>query len=181
MDSDEAFQDLFTDDLVISVIEKLVSVKVGSTKFITEDNTKNGQIPRYVDEVSKVISSFLKMLRNELAEGRYDEKFLCALTWAFYPQADLHKNFYKLCKEDLEKRYTEHQDWRDKDKLSTRKPNNRVDVRVKVDVDNPNSKARGWISRRINKIENREDPNSKQRRKGEDQDRRLEIVFPELP
>ena len=109
MEHDEAFQDLFSDDLVISVIEKLVSVKVGSTKGIKEEETKNGAIPRYVDEVSKVINSFLKMLRNELAEGRYDEKFLCALTWAFYPQADLHKNFYKLCKEDLEKRYTEHQ------------------------------------------------------------------------
>ena len=52
---------------------------------------------------------------------------------------------------------------------------------MKVDVDNPNSKARGWISGRINKIENRDDPNSKHRRKGEDQDRKLEIVFPELP
>ena len=37
MESDEAFQDLFTDDLVISVIEKLVSVKAGFNKFVTND------------------------------------------------------------------------------------------------------------------------------------------------
>ena len=57
MEYDEDFRKLFSDDLIVSVLQRLVSIKVGAPKVLTHDlvNKSVGKAPEYVDAVTDLI------------------------------------------------------------------------------------------------------------------------------
>ena len=57
MEYDEDFRKLFSDDLIISVMQRLVSIKVGTPKELTEElvNKSVDKAPEYVEAVTNVI------------------------------------------------------------------------------------------------------------------------------
>ena len=57
MEYDDDFRRPFSDDLIVSVMQRLVSIKAGTPKELTEDLVKKsvGKAPEYVEAVTKVI------------------------------------------------------------------------------------------------------------------------------
>ena len=98
---------------------------------ITNDEVANAVVQkRYMNEVSEVLKVFLDVVNHELKNDRYNENLLRACTWAFDPNAALHKNFYQLKKEHYERKWTNKDEWR-----GELKKDDFVDVRVKVDTE----------------------------------------------
>ena len=83
-----------------------------------------------MEKVSEVLKVFLEIVNHELKNDRYNENLLRACTWAFDPNAALHKNFYQLKKEHYEGQWTNKDEWR-----GELKKDDFVDVRVKVDTE----------------------------------------------
>ena len=99
----------------------------------------------------------MDLFANELKHGRYNETFVCAMTWCFQPEVNLHKRNFQMSDDDLKRLSTSRQAWRQALKVG-----DQVDVKVSGD---DKDKATGWAQGRITRVE------------GE----LLSVVFPELP
>ena len=96
-----------------------------------------------------LLSFFLDLLAHELGQNRFNENLLRSCAWGFDPRTQLHKNYYQLKQEHLD-RYrteTEAEAWRRNLVVGAF-----VDVRVKIDLSRDTNTSHGWIRGRIIKV-----------------------------
>ena len=108
---------------------------------------------KYVEKVIKVLVVFLDIVHHELKHQRYNENLLRACTWVFDPRTEIHKNFYQLKQEHLDRlknKTKEQKKWR-----SELEEGKFVDVRVKLDhewEEQEGIENTGWVRGRIEKV-----------------------------
>lgn len=83
------------------------------------------------------MQAFVDLFVNELRNERYNESFTCAMTWAFQPACNLHKNHFQLSDEDIKRLATSRQAWR-----GALKQGDRVDFKIVADE---KKKTKGWV------------------------------------
>lgn len=96
---------------------------------------------QYLDTVADVMEAFIELFLSELKNERYNETFICAMTWCFQPNEILHKNFFQMTDDELKRLATSRQTWRTELKVG-----DRVDVQVVAD---DKQKVTGWLQATI--------------------------------
>ena len=61
----------------------------------------------YVEKVINLLVFFMDLVLHELKHNRYNEFLLRACSWIFDPRTQLHKTYYQLKKEHLDRYWTE--------------------------------------------------------------------------
>ena len=49
------------------------------------------------------MQAFVDIFVGELRNNRYDENFVCAMTWAFQSACTLHKNHFQLTADEIKR------------------------------------------------------------------------------
>ena len=106
---------------------------------------------------------------SEMKQERYNDKFLEAMTWLFNPKSELHRSYFQMTVEDMDKVRTGRETWRE-----SLKAGDRVDVRIPLD---DKKQQMGWVQARIELITENLDSELNDEENG----RYLTLICPELP
>ena len=89
-----------------------------------------------------VLEAYMLVFLNQLKHKRFNDNFICAATWCFQPNCNLHTEHFKFTRDELRRIAMSHQTWR-----------NEIVVGGKLDVQNTRyHKAPGWMVGTITEV-----------------------------
>ena len=87
------------------------------------------------------MESWVKLFLAEAREHRFNESFVCALTWCFQPNCNLHNTYFQFTTQEYKEIALKHQNWRKE-----------IVVGSQIDVEVGMPKAKGWMQGTVTEI-----------------------------